>query len=78
MVDTLRRLPKRVGCVWLSFIMLEVMAMRGSRIAKQIIDEQRRDAKRKKIVLELREAMRRRRGESNHDNSNTIDNINNN
>ena len=52
--------------------------MRGSRIAKQIIDEQRRDAKRKQIALELREAMRRRRGESNHDNSNTIDNINNN
>lgn len=39
--------------------------MRGSRIAKQIITEQRREAKRKKIVLELREAMRRRRGESN-------------
>ena len=56
----------------------EVIAMRGSRIAKQIIDEQRRDAKRKKIVLEIRKAMLRRRGESNHDNSNTIDNINNN
>lgn len=39
--------------------------MRGSRIAKQIIDEQRRDAKRKKIVLEIRKAMLRRRGESN-------------
>ena len=36
-----------------------------------------RDAKRKKIVLQLREAMRRRRGESNHDNSNTSDNITN-
>jgi hypothetical protein len=52
--------------------------MRGSRIAKQIITEQSREAKRKKIVLEIRKAMRRRRGESNHDNSNTIDNINNN
>lgn len=39
--------------------------MRGSSIAKQIIDEQRRDAKRKKIVLEIRKAMLRRRGESN-------------
>ena len=28
--------------------------MRGSRIAKQIIDEQRRDAKRKQIALELK------------------------
>jgi hypothetical protein len=52
--------------------------MRGSRIAKQIITEQRREAKRKQIVLQLREAMLRRRGKSNHDNSNTIDNINNN
>ena len=43
----------------------EVIAMRGSRVAKQILDEQRRDAKRKKIALQLREAMRRRRGESN-------------
>ena len=51
--------------------------MRGSRVAKQILFEQRRDAKRKKIALQLREAMRRRRGESNHDNSNTIDNITN-
>ena len=39
--------------------------MRGSRIAKQIITEQRREAKRKKIVLEIRKAMLRRRGESN-------------
>ena len=39
--------------------------MRGSRVAKQILFEQRRDAKRKKIALQLREAMRRRRGESN-------------
>ena len=39
--------------------------MRGSSIAKQIIDEQRRDAKRKKIVLEIRKALLRRRGESN-------------
>ena len=43
----------------------EVMAMKGSRIAKQIITEQRREAKRKQIALQLREAMRRRRGESN-------------
>lgn len=43
----------------------EVMAMRGSRIAKQIITEQRKEAKRKYIALQLREAMRRRRGESN-------------
>ena len=39
--------------------------MRGSRVAKQILFEQRRDAKRKEIALKLREAMRRRRGESN-------------
>ena len=38
--------------------------MRGSRIAKQILFEQRRDAKRKEIALQLREVMRRRRGES--------------
>ena len=43
----------------------EVIAMRGSRVAKQILFEQRRDAKRKEIALKLREAMRRRRGESN-------------
>lgn len=43
----------------------EVMAMRGSRIAKQIITEQRKEAKRKYIALELRKAMLRRRGESN-------------
>ena len=43
----------------------EVIAMRGSRIAKQILFEQRRDAKRKEIALQLREAMLRRRGESN-------------
>ena len=39
--------------------------MRGSSIAKQIITEQRREAKRKKIVLEIKKAMLRRRGESN-------------
>lgn len=40
--------------------------MRGSRVAKQILFEQRRDAKRKEIALKLREAMlRRKRGESN-------------
>ena len=39
--------------------------MRGSRIAKQIITEQRREAKRKQIALQLRKAMLRRRGESN-------------
>ena len=62
---SLRGLPKRVGCVWLSFIMLEVMAMRGSRIAKQIIDEQRREAKRKQVILELRKRLLKERGESN-------------
>ena len=55
----------------------EVMAMRGSRIAKQIIDEQRREAKRKQVILELRKKLLKERGESNHDNSNTIDNITN-
>jgi len=39
--------------------------MRGSRIAKQIIEEQRREVKRKQIALELRKAMLRRRGERN-------------
>ena len=55
----------------------EVMAMRGSRIAKQIEHELRREARRKKIALELRKIMLKKRGESNHDNSNTIDNITN-
>jgi hypothetical protein len=31
-----------------------VMAMRGSKIAKQIIEEQRREAKRKEVLVELR------------------------
>ena len=55
----------------------EVMAMRGSRIANQIIYEQRREAKRKEVLLELRRRLLKERGESNHDNSNTIDNITN-
>ena len=38
--------------------------MRGSRIAKQIIDEQRREAKRKKVILELRKRLLKERGES--------------
>ena len=43
----------------------EVMAMRGSRIAKQIIEEQRREAKRKKVLLELRKRLLKERGENN-------------
>lgn len=38
--------------------------MRGSKIAKQIIDEQRREARRKAIVLELRRRLLKERGES--------------
>ena len=41
------------------------MAMRGSRIAKQIIDEQRREARRKQVILELRKRLLKERGESN-------------
>lgn len=43
--------------------------MRGSRIAKQIIDEQRREAKRKQVLLELRKRLLKERGEQNGDNS---------
>ena len=43
----------------------EVMAMRGSRIANQIIYEQRREAKRKEVLLELRRRLLKERGESN-------------
>ena len=39
--------------------------MRGSRIAKQIIDEQRREAKRKQVLLELKRRLLKERGESN-------------
>jgi hypothetical protein len=39
--------------------------MRGSRIAKQIIDEQRREARRKRVLLELRKRLLKERGESN-------------
>ena len=39
--------------------------MRGSRIAKQIIDEQRREARRKEVLLELRKRLLKERGESN-------------
>ena len=38
--------------------------MRGSRIAKQIIEEQRREAKRKRVLLELRKRLQKERGES--------------
>ena len=55
----------------------EVMAMRGRRIAKQIEYELRREAKRKQVLLELKKRLLKERGESNHDNSNTIDNITN-
>ena len=51
--------------------------MRGSRIAKQIEYELRREARRKEVILELRRRLLKERGESNHDNSNTIDNITN-
>lgn len=37
----------------------------GSRIAKQIIDEQRREARRKQVILELRKRLLKERGESN-------------
>ena len=43
----------------------EVMAMRGSRIAKQIEYELRRDARRKEVVLELKRRLLKERGESN-------------
>ena len=39
--------------------------MRVSRIAKQIIYEQRREAKRKEVLLELRKRLLKERGESN-------------
>ena len=38
--------------------------MRGSRIANQIIYEQRREAKRKEVLLELRKRLLKERGES--------------
>ena len=41
------------------------MAMRGSRIAKQIEHELRREAKRKQVLLELRKRLLKERGESN-------------
>ena len=43
----------------------EVMAMRGSRIAKQIEYELRREAKRKEVILELKRRLLKERGESN-------------
>ena len=43
----------------------EVMAMRGSKIAKQIEHELRREAKRKEVLLELRKRLLKERGESN-------------
>ena len=39
--------------------------MRGSKIARQIIRQQQYDAKRKKIVMELRQRLLEKRGESN-------------
>ena len=39
--------------------------MRGSKIAKQIEHELRREAKRKEVVLELRRRLLEKRGESN-------------
>ena len=42
----------------------EVMAMRGSRIAKQIEHELRREARRKEVLLELRKRLLKERGES--------------
>ena len=48
----------------------EVMAMRGSRIAKQIIYEQRREAKRKQVILELRKRLLKERGENNEQRGN--------
>jgi hypothetical protein len=41
------------------------MAMRGSKIAKQIEYEQRREARRKEVLLELRKRLLKGRGESN-------------
>ena len=49
--------------------MLEVMAMRGSRIAKQIEYELRREAKRKMVLLELKRRLLKERGESSGDRS---------
>ena len=42
----------------------EVMAMRGSRIAKQIEYELKREARRKEVILELRKRLLKERGES--------------
>ena len=39
--------------------------MRGSRIAKQIEHELRREARRKEVLLELRKRLLKERGESN-------------
>ena len=39
--------------------------MRGSKIAKQIIVEQQYEANRKRVVLELRRRLLKKRGESN-------------
>ena len=47
------------------YLTYEVMAMRGSRIAKQIEQELRREAKRKEVILELRRRLLKERGESN-------------
>ena len=47
----------------------EVTAMRGSKIAKQIEHELKREARRKKVILELRRRLLKERGEQNGDNS---------
>ena len=39
--------------------------MRGSRIAKQIEQQLRREARRKEVLLELRKRLLKERGESN-------------
>ena len=41
------------------------MVMRGSKIAKQIEYEQRREARRKEVLLELKKRLLKERGESN-------------
>ena len=42
----------------------EVMAMKGSRIARQIEQQLRREARRKEVLLELRRRLLKERGES--------------
>ena len=42
----------------------EVMAMKGSRIARQIEQQLRREARRKEVLLELRRRLLKERGET--------------